>query len=54
MVSMKGNMEIINHNISETSIINSPIEKGMIKSIEYYTARKLPVVITKFVMGAGL
>ncbi|MDY6864512.1 MAG: DUF432 domain-containing protein [Halobacteriota archaeon] len=54
MVSMKGNMEIIAPHIAETSIINSPIKKGMNKSIEYFTTRKIPVVMTKFVMEAGL
>lgn len=54
MVSMKANMDIRNSNIAETSIIDSPIEKGMSKSIEHYTTRKIPAVITKFVMEAGL
>ncbi|MDY6966760.1 MAG: DUF432 domain-containing protein [Halobacteriota archaeon] len=54
MVSMKGKMEIIAPHIAETSIINSPIKKGMNKSIEYFTTRKIPVVMTKFVMEAGL
>jgi hypothetical protein len=39
---------------AETDFFDSPLEKGMKKSLELYTGRKLAVTTTKFVMGVGL
>ena len=46
-------MDIISPEIAETSVIDRPFKKGMVKSLELYTSRRIPVVITKFVMEAG-
>lgn len=54
MVSMKANMKIMDGKIAETDFFDSALEKGMKKSLELYTVRKLAVVATKCVMGAGI
>jgi hypothetical protein len=54
MVSMKANMRLLSGNIAETDFSNSPLLKGMSKSSEYYTSRKIPGVSMKFVMESGL
>lgn len=54
MVSMKANMKIMSKQIAETDFVDSPLKKGMNKSLGVYTTRKLPVVTTKFVMEWGL
>jgi hypothetical protein len=54
MVSMRANMKIMSEGIAETDFINSPLDKGMKKSLEIYAARKIPVITTKFVMEEGI
>lgn len=54
LVSMKANMKIMGKVIAETDFIDSPLRKGMAKSLELYVSRKLQVVVPKFVMEAGL
>lgn len=51
--SIKANMEIVSPEIAETSVIDRPFKKGMEKSLELYSSRRIPVVITKFVMEDG-
>jgi hypothetical protein len=54
LVSMKAKMEIESDHIAETSFIDAPFQKRMTKSFEVYTARKLSLLNTKFVMEYGL
>jgi hypothetical protein len=55
LVAMKATMKIMHGGLAETGFIDAPLERGMKKSLELYTARKLPMVaIPKFVMEAGL
>jgi hypothetical protein len=54
MVSMKASMEIKSRQIAETNFIDAPFQKGMSKSLEVYTARKLSILTTKFIMEHGL
>lgn len=54
MVSMKAQMKLRNGDLAETDFKDSPLEKKMKKSLEIYTARKLSVGSTKFVMEFGL
>jgi hypothetical protein len=54
MVYMKATMKINNEKTAETGFVDSPLERGMKKSLELYTVRKLAVVSTKFVMEGGI
>ena len=54
MVYMKATMKINKEKTAETGFVDSPLERGMKKSLELYTVRKLAVVSTKFVMEAGI
>jgi len=54
MVSMKSNMNIKSEVIAETDFVDSPLKRKMKKSLELYTARKLPILATKFVMEEGI
>lgn len=54
LVSMRANMKIRSGNLAETGFEDSPIESGMNHALEIYTARKLSVTSTKFVMEFGL
>lgn len=54
MVSVRAEMKIFSETVAETDFVNSPLKKGMKKSIKLYTARKLPGVSSKFTMEAGL
>lgn len=53
MVSMRANM-MLEKEIAETDFYEKPLKTGMEKSLEYYTARMIPVITTKFVMEMGL
>lgn len=53
-VSMKATMKIMSGILAETDFVDAPLKEGMKKSLELYTARKLPVISTKFVMEAGI
>ena len=54
LVAMRARMSIVSDGLAETSFADSPLRKGMKKSLEIYTARKMPVTGTKFVMEGGL
>jgi hypothetical protein len=53
-VSMRAHMRVLSEMIAETDFIDAPIKTGMEKSIEYYAARRMSVLTTKFVMELGL
>ena len=53
-VSMRAHMKIISGGIAEIDFYDSPIYKGMNKALELYTARKIRIAATKFVMEWGL
>jgi hypothetical protein len=54
LVSMRATMKIMSGTLAETDFIDAPLQEGMKKSLELYTARKLPGVGTKFVMEVGI
>ncbi len=54
IVSMRASMELGSKTVAETDFMDSPLVSGMKKSIELYTARKVPIVGKKMVMGWGL
>lgn len=54
VVAMKAEMKVENQSTAETDFLDSPLEKGMNKSLELYKAKKLPVSTTKFVMREGI
>ncbi|UCF07706.1 MAG: DUF432 domain-containing protein [Thermoplasmata archaeon] len=54
MVSMRANMKVNSPVVAEVEFYDSPIYKDMIKSLELYTARKITMPTTKFVMEWGL
>ncbi len=54
MVSSKASVNIASQRVAETQFIAKPLKSGMSKSLELYTARKMPVVGKKFVMEWGL
>lgn len=54
IVSMKANIKLRNVDLAETDFEDKPIEKKMKKSLEIYSARKLSVTSTKFIMEYGL
>ena len=54
MVSMKGKMSIVTASTAETDFVDSPLIKGMNKSLELYTVRKIPMLSRKFVMRDGI
>lgn len=54
LVAMRATMKIPLRNLAETTFLDEPLEHGMTKSLELYTARKLQVPLTKFLMEAGL
>ncbi|RMG69670.1 MAG: DUF432 domain-containing protein [Nitrospirae bacterium] len=54
LVAMKGIMTVVDEGIAETTFKDSPLEKGMEKSLELYVSRKIPMFSTEFVMEWGL
>ncbi|MGC9444417.1 MAG: DUF432 domain-containing protein [Candidatus Methanospirareceae archaeon] len=54
LVAMRATMKVLLRNLAETTFTDEPLEHGMTKSLELYTARKLQVPLTKFLMEAGL
>lgn len=54
LVAMRATMKIVHKHNAETDFIDAPLEEGMTKAMELYTAKKLQVTTTKFVMGVGL
>ena len=53
-VTMKGHMKILTGEIAETDFEDRPLEKGMENSLEIYTARKLLISTSKFLMEHGI
>ncbi len=54
LVAMRATMKILLRQLAETTFIDEPLERDMTKSLELYTARKLPAPLIKFMMEAGL
>ncbi|PXF61795.1 MAG: hypothetical protein C4B59_02815 [Candidatus Methanogaster sp.] len=56
MVAMRANMRIVSKKVAEIDFVNSPLGKGMKRSLELYTSRlrKIPVIATKFLMDEGI
>jgi hypothetical protein len=54
LVTMKAHMKIRAANLAETEFEDAPLASGMEKALEIYTARKLLVTSTKFLMEHGL
>ncbi len=56
MVAMRANMKITSKKVAEIDFVNSPLEKGMKRSLELYTSRlrQIPVIATKFLMDEGI
>jgi len=52
--AMKAGMRLKGGQSAETEFIDEPVEEGMTKSLEIYTAGKLSVARKKFVMEFGL
>jgi hypothetical protein len=53
-VAMRASMRIYTGGIGEIEFYDSPLYKGLSKSMELYTARKIQVAATKFIMEWGL
>lgn len=53
-VTLRASMKIYTGGIGEVEFFDSPIYKGMNKSLELYTARRIQVAATKFIMEWGL
>jgi len=54
LVAMKANIRILGEEIAETYFINASLQSGMKKAMELYTAKKIHVNITRFVMEWSL
>ncbi|MCJ7583005.1 MAG: DUF432 domain-containing protein [Candidatus Aminicenantes bacterium] len=54
LVAMKAEMNVENQSTAETNFLDSPLEKEMIKSLELFTTKKLPITSTKFFMRDGI
>lgn len=54
IVSMRAVMDISGKKVAETYFRDSPLEAGMSKSLELYTARKIPIVGRKMLMEWGI
>jgi len=53
-VSMKALMDVSSKTMAETDFIDAPLKAGMKKSVEIYTARKIPIVGKRLEMEWGL
>lgn len=54
MVSMKASINLKTRNRAETDFLDSPLKKGMKKSLEVYATRKMSLTAPKFIMEFGL
>ena len=54
LVSMKASMRIMSNKMAETDFVDSPVMDDMKNSLERYTARKLVVTSSKYVMETGI
>lgn len=53
-VALAGTMKILSPLLAETDFIDAPLRPGMVKSVELYTARKIPVLNRGYLMEWGL
>jgi hypothetical protein len=53
-VSSIAEMKVQSQRVADTSFINKPLFDGMRRAIELYTARALPMFVTKFTMEWGV
>jgi hypothetical protein len=51
---MKATMKLSDEEIAETEFHDQPLEKGMHKSIELITSKRLSVASTKAIMMEGI
>jgi uncharacterized protein len=54
LVSMRGYMKIMHKYAAETGFSDTPLREGMNRALELQTARKIPVIGTRFMMEEGL
>jgi len=56
MVAMRANMKIVSKKVAEMDFVNSPLKKGMKRSLELYTSRlrQIPVIAARFLMDEGI
>lgn len=54
VTSVKGTMKIINDGIAETDYLETPLEKGMRKSLEVYSIKMTSISTKRFIMEGGL
>jgi len=54
MVSMRATMKINTPVVAEVDFSDSPMYTGMTKAVELYTARKIKIAATKYIMEWGL
>lgn len=52
-VAATATMKILSPGLAETDFIDAPLRPGMVKSVELYTARKLPVINRGYLMEWG-
>jgi len=52
-VAASAKMKILGPSLAETDFIDAPLQTGMVKSIELYTARKIPVINRGYLMEWG-
>jgi len=53
-VAATATMNILSANLAETDFVDAPLRPGMVKSVELYTARKIPVINRGYLMEWGL
>ncbi len=53
-VAATATMKVITKSMAETDFIDAPLRPGMLKSVEIYTARKIPVINRGYLMEWGL
>lgn len=52
-VATSATMKILGPSLAETDFIDAPLQTGMVKSVELYTARKIPVINRGYLMEWG-
>ncbi|MDV2482713.1 DUF432 domain-containing protein [Methanoculleus sp. Wushi-C6] len=52
-VTTTATMNIISANLAETDFVDAPLRPGMVKSVELYAARKIPVINRGYLMEWG-
>lgn len=53
IVATSATMKILSPSMAETDFIDAPLRPGMVKSVELYTARKIPVISRGYLMEWG-